>query len=103
MAAADGWRLTGFAAIAIGCAALPLASCEAGMHARLDHFGRVTRSTSSEFCIKTDGRLKGEQLCARKGASQWQQFSKGECVHLYVLDPDGEAQTIRSSAQCGSN
>ena len=81
--------------------ALGLASCENGMRARLDDFGRVTGSTSSEFCIKTEGRLKSERLCAdAANASKWREFSNGDCVHLYVLDPDGAAERVRRSDQC---
>jgi hypothetical protein len=93
-----------FGVLAIGCAALALASCEFGMHARLDDYGRVIRSTSKEFCIKPEGQLRDDdQLCARQGASEWSQFSKGECVHLYVVDPDGKVQKVRPSAQCEAN
>jgi len=103
----DRWKGV-LGVVATGCGALGLASCEIGMHARLDDYGRVTRSTPSEFCIQPEGRLShnnddDEALCARKGASEWQQFSKGECVHLYVQDPDGKVEKIRLSAQCESN
>src|SRR5689334_17377331 len=88
--------------IVVGCMALAIASCETGMHARLDDYGRVTTATRTEFCIKPEGRLKGETLCAHSGESAWRGISVGECVHLYVLDPNGKVDKVQRATQCKS-
>jgi hypothetical protein len=91
-------------AAACSVALLTLSSCETGMHARLDDYGRVTQSDATQFCIAPEGRLKPDaQLCATRPKGDWPPFGVGDCVPLYVFDPRGEVQKIGRSTQCRSN
>ena len=82
-----------------------LAACVPSDDARVDDFGRVIRSTSAEFCIEPEGPLRDEadpSLCGDQPDSMWAGFEVGQCVHLFVVNPNpyGEVDDVRPSDRC---
>lgn len=86
--------------------AVAVAACVPSDDARLDDYGRVTRSGSAEFCIVPEGLLRENadppRLCGDNPKAAWEAFAVGECVHLYVLNPNpyGEVEDVRPSNRC---
>lgn len=88
------------------CVALFVAACVPGDDARVDDYGRVTRANSEGFCIEPEGHLSANadppRLCGDNPEAAWEAFAVGECVHLYVLNPNpyGDVENARRSDHC---